>query len=196
MKIGITGNIGAGKTTFAGFILERGFKAIDADSVAKKIMVEEIVIRDKIKSAFGVEAYYGEELNSEYIAEKVFKNKSALKTLNSIVHPALKIRLKNIMELEEKRNDYVFVDAALIYEAGMESLFDKIVLLVTEKNDLIERTVKRDNTSAREVLDRLSKQISPDLISGKADYIIRNDGDIDNLRAETEKFFAWLESSN
>ena len=89
MIIGITGGIGAGKTLVAEIFRQLNVPVYDADGMAKRLMNESEDLKTKITSAFGSQSYKSNQIDRNYLAQRVFKNESDLKLLNSIVHPVV-----------------------------------------------------------------------------------------------------------
>jgi dephospho-CoA kinase len=87
IKIGVTGGIGGGKTSFCNFLIQKGYIVLSADSLAKEILIRDKEVREKIIKNFGKETYTNGVLNNKYLAEKVFSNPESVKKINKIVHP-------------------------------------------------------------------------------------------------------------
>ena len=112
MKIGITGGIGSGKSNVSKIIEEAGYTVLNADDIAKQIMVEDESVRELIISTFGDESYREKELNRSHIASKAFSSVESVNKLNSIVHPPMVYMINELMEEELENSKIVFVEAA------------------------------------------------------------------------------------
>ena len=88
LKIGITGGIGSGKSTVANLFEVLGIPVYNADLAAKRLMNEDVALKEKIKQQFGDDVYKNEKLDNKYLAQIVFSSEEKLHLLNSIVHPA------------------------------------------------------------------------------------------------------------
>lgn len=194
LAIGITGGIGSGKSTVSEFYETKGFHVIKADQIAKNIMQNDSEVIARIKSEFGNESYLENKLNSKFIANIVFQNEQKLRKLNSIVHPA------TIKEISEEIKKYhiseniIFVEAALIFEAKMEELFDYILLVTADDEIRIERVSSRDKVSKDEIAKRIENQIPEKIKKSQSDFIIENNKSLDELKSKSEFFLKLFQS--
>lgn len=186
LKIGITGNIGTGKSTFCSFLKEQGFNIIDADSEAKLVLNSDEKVKNEIIRLFGKESYIENEPNIKFLAEKVFNSQENVKKMNKIVHPATIKNINKKMELELKNRNIVFVESALIFEAGIDELFNYIILITAEDSKKIERVVERDGVDEEEVRRRLENQLSESFKKENSDFTIENNGDIKGFISKSE----------
>ncbi|MFS4457060.1 dephospho-CoA kinase [Maribacter sp. 2304DJ31-5] len=157
MIVGLTGGMGSGKSTVGRFFKNLGVPVYDSDSEAKRLMVSSEKIKKAIIELLGEGAYSGENLEREYIAQRIFRDKELLKKLNGIVHPA--VREDFLKWVEEQDHPYVIQETALLFENGMRGFYDKIVLVTAPKEIRIKRILNRDKTTRSEVLARLKNQM-------------------------------------
>lgn len=177
MKIGITGNIGSGKTTICKIFETLGVPIYYADTEAKKLMTEDPLVREQVKLLFGVKAYLQDgSLDRKYIGSIVFNNTQMLTRLNYIVHPAVK-RHSTQWAKSQKKAKYTVKEAALLIESGGHDALDKIIVVTAPLDLRVQRVMKRDNASREEVLAREDKQMPESEKVMKADFLIHNDGD-------------------
>jgi len=183
--VGLTGGIGSGKSTVAGFFKELGVPVYIADSEARKIMDYPEVIRE-VKSIFDENVTDTDnKLDRKKIASLVFNNPEKLKKLNAIVHPRVKEDFAYWLD-KHKNHKYVIKEVAIIFETNSEKDFDKIILVTAPEKERIKRVMKRDNVSEREVLERMKNQLSDTDKISKSDFIIDN----------TNKIFAKKQAGN
>lgn len=138
--IGLTGGIGSGKSTIARELEKQGFAVYDCDREAKRIIAEKKDVQTAIIKLLGEEAFANGHYNTAYVAQRVFDKKELLEQLNKIVHPAVKediIRQTSAVRL-------LFVESAILCEAGLDSLCDKIVVVEAPEEVRIERVIARD----------------------------------------------------
>lgn len=185
--IGITGGIGSGKTTLAKIIESLGYKVIYTDDLAKQIMNENPEVKKKIIEAFGEKSYNQDlSLNNKYLSDIVFasteESNEKLQMLNRIVHPVVIAEMiKETERLEQSGEEIVFIESALIYKLGLEEGFDFIILVDSNDELRIKRATKRLGITEAEVRDRISKQNSTQVEKNLADFVIENNGTIEEL---------------
>ncbi len=173
LKIGLTGGIGSGKTTAAHIFEVLGIPVYYADEAAKKLMNEDKVLRQEIIRLFGNEAFKEGELDRSFLGELVFSDPEKLSQLNSIVHPAT---LEDAARwMLRQRTPYAIKEAALIFEANLQSYFDYVIGVTAPESIRISRVVKRDHTSREKVMKRIRQQMDEEEKIGLCDFVIRND---------------------
>jgi dephospho-CoA kinase len=175
LKIGITGNIGGGKTTVSKIFEVLGIPVFYADDAAKKVMAEDTILIDELKKAFGAEAYFSDgTLNRKHIASIVFNDDAQLAKLNSIVHPAV-FRAFDTWTGQVKNAPYVIKEAALLFESSSYKMCDYSVMVTAPLELRIQRVVQRDGLTRADVESRNAKQFSEEKKIQLADHVIRND---------------------
>lgn len=174
MTIGITGGIGSGKSTIAKQLRAMGYAVYDTDSEAKRLIVEDAHVRQQIEQLFGSEVYKDGVYQTALVAQRVFADHSLLAQLNAIVHPAVKA---DIMCWAQKINHATpcFVECAILYQAGFNSLCDKVVAVTAPEDVRLQRVIARDHSSSDKVLARMRAQQAEEILQ-RADIIINNDG--------------------
>ncbi len=181
LKVAITGGIGAGKSLVSNFIEREGFPVLFSDEIAKGIMQSDVDVIRLIKKEFGEESYINEKLNTKYLAEKVFNNEDNVDKINAIVHPIVVEKINEITESLFKSNNLVFVEIPLLFESGLENLFDYIILVYSNENLRIARTSERSKLSEGEVRKRMMFQIPDEEKKDKVDFVIENNSSKDDL---------------
>jgi dephospho-CoA kinase len=175
LKIGITGNIGSGKTTVSKLFELLGVPVFYADDEAKKVMVTDDILKDEIKLAFGKDAYFDNgTLNRKYLADIVFNDDHQLNRLNLLVHPAT-FRAFNNWAGCIIGAPYVLKEAALLFETDSYTICDYTILVRAPLEKRIERVIQRDGLKLDDIKSRESKQLPEEKKSSLADYIIIND---------------------
>ena len=174
MIIGITGGIGSGKSTIAKQLREMGYAVYDTDSEAKRLIVEDAGVREEIEQLFGKEVYKDGVYQTALVAQRVFADRSLLARLNAIVHPAAKA---DILRWAENINHptLCFVESAILYQAGFDTLCDKVVVVTAPEEVRLQRAVARDHSTIEKVRARMrAQEVEKDI--ERADLIVNNDG--------------------
>ena len=141
MLIGITGGIGSGKSTIAQALLSRGYAVYDTDSEAKRIIVENPMVRSQV--------FEGNVYRTQLVAKQVFHHPDLLAKLNGIVHPAVAFHLKQwarekTASAPQRSTLICFVESAILFASGLDKLCDKIVVVTAPEALRIARTIQRD----------------------------------------------------
>ncbi|MDP9080585.1 MAG: dephospho-CoA kinase [Bacteroidota bacterium] len=176
LKIGLTGNIGSGKTTVSKVFELLGIPVFYADDAAKKVMVNDPILIEAIKATFGKSSYFEDgSLNRKYIANVVFNDADELIKLNALVHPATFRAFDEWVMTVNNDAPYVLKEAALLFESDSYKMCDYSIMVQSPLGTRIQRVMKRDNLTRAEVEGRNAKQFTEERKSGLADYIIIND---------------------
>ena len=174
MNIGITGSIACGKSTVSNYLKEKGYTIIDADKLGHIALTSDEV-KEKLKKSFGLTILENNEISREKLGKLVFGNNENLKVLNSIVHPYIR---KIILQLQEKHRDerLVFLDIALLFEAGFEDLVEKIIVVHVDEKIQVARLMSRNTLSKEQAMFRIESQMSSKDKSILGNYVIDNGG--------------------
>ena len=174
MNIGITGSIACGKSTVSNYLKEKGYTIIDADKLGHIALTNDEV-KEKLKKSFGLTILENNEIRREKLGKLVFGNDENLKILNSIVHPYIR---KIILQLQENHRDerFVFLDIALLFEAGFEDLVEKIIVVHVDEKIQLARLMSRNALSKEQAMFRIESQMSSKDKSILGNYVIDNGG--------------------
>ena len=182
MIIGITGGIGSGKSTIAKQLRDMGYRVYDTDSEAKRLIVEDTRVRQQIEQLFGSEVYKDGIYQTALVAQRVFADHSLLAKLNAIVHPAVKADIMNRVSRLASRESQVgnqknlfFIECAILYQAGFDTLCDKVVAVTAPEEIRLARAVARDHSTIEKVRARIHAQEAEKDVK-RADIVINNDG--------------------
>jgi len=175
LKIGLTGNIGSGKTTVSKVFEVLGVPVFYADEAAKWVMANDDQLISELKSEFGETSYFADgSLNRKHIAGIVFDNDEALRRLNAIVHPAT-FRAFDNWVAGIKDVPYVVKEAALLFESDSYKFCDQTIMVQAPLEMRIKRVMQRDNLSREEIEKREAHQFTEEKKALLANHIIVND---------------------
>ena len=173
MKIvGLTGGIGSGKSTVLNQFKNLGINTYSADNAAKKLINSDKDLIKSIKNLFGDNIYENNILDSVKLSKIVFKDPYKLKSLNSIIHPAVAKDFESF--IKTINGDYIVKEVAIIFETNTEHNYNKIILVRAPLEERIKRVILRDNLSREDVMKRVNNQIDDSTIIDNCDYIIEN----------------------
>ncbi len=172
---------------------ELGIPVYYADERGKYLMQHEHHLIDEIKKLFGPEAYDNGSLNRKFISEQVFHDKPKLDLLNSLVHPAVFHDMECwLQEQEEKKFPYALKEAALLVETGSYIGLDKLIVVTAPLNIRINRVKTRDKIELDEVMARVRNQMPEEEKVKLADFIIKNDEDLEHMKGQVGKIHEQL----
>lgn len=195
LAVGLTGGIGAGKTTFAALLAERGAQVVDADQIGRDALAPGQPAWHSVVGQFGDEVLVpGEmEIDRKKLAGIVFEDRRKLAALNAIVHPVILQRIAADLEWLSKTDSIVVVDAALITELGLRDVLDVIVVVTTSRQERVDRLVRTRGMTLDDIAARMASQATPEELEANADVVVRNDGTLDDLAAEADRVWALLQ---
>ena len=175
LVLGLTGNIGCGKSSVSTIFMENNIKVVDADIVARQIFDDKNLLNE-VFSTFG-ESIKNQDgsLNRRALGNIVFNDDEKLILLNNLTHP--KIKQKILSKVEEYKNQgekIVVIDAALLIEDDYIPYIQKLILITCRKEIQINRIIARDNCTKEEAISRINSQMSQEEKVKFADYIIDN----------------------
>ena len=178
LKIGITGNIASGKSTVENIIKEFGYDVFDADEMTHRILNE--AKSDIVKIFSEEDVITNGQIDRKIVASIVFSDNNKLKMLESIIHPKVKQEILNILNSCQNKKA-VFVSVPLMFEAGFEDIFDKIIFVSAPENLRLKRLMLRNNLTEEDALKRIKSQLPESNKISKSSYIIKNDSDIEQI---------------
>lgn len=194
MLVGITGGMGSGKSSLARLLAERGAILVDADRVTHRVLEGEEVIK-ALRDAFGegVVDTCG-HLDRSEVGRRAFSSEDNWRLLNRVVRPPLAAALWEEVERAERMaaGEIVVVDAPLLFEWDSQERFDAVIVVDAEEALCIERVEQRSKLGEQEIRQRMAYQMPAAQKRELADYVVNNDGDLDDLRCQAEKIWREL----
>lgn len=196
IRIGVFGLIGSGKTEVSRIFEEKGAYVISADEIGREVVDTRPDVLEALKREFGTEIVDGNgNLRRRELGKRIFASEEDRKKLDSIVHPPLLDRLQELMDEAEREcdSDMLVVDAALILNWGIEGDFDYLICVTASKERQLERLLSAGFTE-KEARDRIGSQIPRERQAAAADFVIENDGSLDDLRQMAETLYDEISS--
>lgn len=183
---GITGGIASGKSTVSQKLRNLGFKVVDADQLARDVVVKGSPGLQSVVDRFGRDVLSSSgELDRKKLGSKVFGQPTELLALENILHPLIRKETDaRRAALAQAGEAFAFYDVPLLFEKQMEPLFDGIVVVAADESLQIQRMKTRDGLNDAEIAKRLAAQIPLKEKSAKAHFVIQNNGDLKLLDAQ------------
>jgi dephospho-CoA kinase len=189
-RIGVTGGIGSGKSTFCHYLAEFGATVVDMDRLARDILTTDDSVRRDVIRTFGAASYLPDgQPDRIHLAEQAF-GMGRIQELNSITHPAVFRRVAQLRSDAMGSGVRVFViESAILLANGRPLGLDQIVLIQAPTDERVRRVVWRDDVDAGSVFDRIRHQMTEADMRPLCDMEIANTGDPTNLRTEAERCY-------
>jgi dephospho-CoA kinase len=191
--IGITGGPATGKSTLAALLLERGAVGVSADEIAREVLTPGTPAYRRVVERFGEEVLRPDgTIDRSHLGRIVFGDERARRDLEAITHPAILDRLQaRLAELRERcgPDTPIVAEVPLLYEVGIESWFDRVVVVTAPEELQVQRLQTRDHLSREEALARIRAQMPLSDKADRADIVIVNDGKEETLRLAANLVF-------
>ena len=196
LLVGLTGNIGSGKSTVAQLLSERGATIIDADVLARRAVEAGTPGHRAIVERWGTSILGADgSLDRGALRRIVFTEQAELEQLNSIVHPEVERMRGVLVEQARQRGDHLVVcDIPLLFERRMTDDFDRIVLVDAPRPVRLERLVRERGLRETEAMDMIVAQMPAELKRARADHVIDNEGTLGQLDARVAEVWAALQA--
>ncbi|MEO7457078.1 MAG: dephospho-CoA kinase [Gemmatimonadaceae bacterium] len=194
LLVGLTGNIGSGKSTVAQLLSERGATIIDADVLARRAVEVGTAAHKLIAERWGTSVLAVDgSLDRAALRRTVFSDPDQLEQLNAFVHPEVERMRAALVEQARARGDRLVVcDIPLLFEQRMTDTFDRIVLVDAPRPTRLERLVRERGLRETEAMDMIVAQMPAELKRARADHVIDNDGTLAQLDARVSDVWAAL----
>lgn len=192
MIIGLTGSIASGKSTVSNMLKVLGYPIIDADIVARIVVEKGTETLETITEVFGQEVIAEDgSLNREKLGGIIFSDPSKRKTLNDIIHPA--IRAEMLRQKEQLLNEgypTIIMDIPLLFESKLQSYVEKILVVTVTEEMQLERLMARNNFTLEEAKARIQSQLPLSIKEKEADAVIYNNGTLESTEQQLKKILS------
>ena len=194
MKVyGITGSIACGKSTVTAYLIDHGFTVIDADKISREALTVDENCISQVKTLFG--CFHDGQIDRKALGKIVFHDETAKKQLEAIIHPYVIARLKAAIS-DNSDKDFIFLDIPLLYESHLEYLCDKVIVVYANEKKQLQRLMKRDHIDEVYAKAIIANQISSSIKKDKADIVLDNNGNIDELYKQIKKMMKGIENES
>lgn len=187
-KVAITGSLSSGKSTVCRYFKEKGAFVVEADDIVHQLLTPNTPLGRQVIELLGADIVINHQIDRSKIAKKVFNRANLLKSLETIIHPAVKHEIDK--EYEKAKNEGkapLFVaEIPLLFEAGFDKDFDVTVMVDTDLKTCEMRYQSQD------FKERQRRQMAPEEKVKKADFVIKNNGSIEDLKEQMDKLFKQL----
>jgi dephospho-CoA kinase len=184
MVIGLTGGIGAGKSTVASLFRREGALVIDTDVIARQVVAPPSPVLDALAAEFGKSIIQPDgTLDRRLLGSIVFGDPTRMSRLNAITHPAIRARTLELMEAEPADSTIIVV-VPLLFQAGFDKHCDQTISVLATADERRRRLMARDGATAADVDARMAAQLPDEEYERRADLVIRNTGDLNELARE------------
>ena len=195
LKVAITGGAGSGKSTVARMFRDLGARVLDADEAARNAVAVGTPAWQELRRAFGPE-YFREDgaLDRAKLARRVFADPAERRRLDEIVHPQVAREIKaRLTDLERQGAPLVLVEVPLLFEAGLEKAYNKIIVVYVDEADQGRRLGDRDRRGASEIAGMLQAQLPLKDKVARADFVVDNRGPLSNTLAQVKNIWGELQ---
>ncbi len=192
--IGLTGGIGSGKSTVSRILAELGAVVIDADKVGHEAFKPGTSAWHQVVQTFGPEVVGADgAIDRKKLGAVVFADPSALASLNQIMHPIMREMMRaQINDYRQQRVDVVVLEAAILIEAGWDSLVDEVWVTVAPQEMVMERLESQRGMAKEQTLARINAQLPAEERIKHADVVVQNDGSLDDMREKVKVLWQKL----
>ena len=196
IKIGLTGGIGSGKSTVSFMLKDAGFNIIDADIIARDVLVKYPEILEKVKIGFGAGFFdWRGDFRRKEFGNHIFRFPKQRKKYEEIILPYIKREIyENIDKLEKKNADFVIVDAPTLIENDLHKDMDYVILVWVDNNTQIQRVRSRDTLSRDEAINRINAQMPLERKKDFSNIVIENNDTLAKTKEQVDLLIEFLKS--
>lgn len=188
-RIAICGNIASGKSTVQKMLEAKGYKVLDTDVISHKLLT---VKNKKLFEAFkNYDVFKDGEFSRYKVGQLIFSDEKARQIISSIMHPQIADEIKKFFDVN-KSEEFLFVGIPLLFEANMQSMFDKIIFIYADDDLRLERLLKRNNYTTEHAMARIASQMPQNLKLNKSDYVLNNKGSLEDLSKAVDNLLSVI----
>ncbi|MBI4403757.1 MAG: dephospho-CoA kinase [Deltaproteobacteria bacterium] len=195
-KIGLTGGVGAGKSTVAELLRKEGVVVIDLDAIGQQLLDKNRTVRASIRNLFGEAAFHGDQINRKAIREIIFTDVTKRQKLEALLHPLILDRFNKLSaKAQSERHSVIVCEAALLIESGYHKQLDGLIVVTASETTRLRRLMERDHISESLAQQMIRSQLPQSEKTKHATEIIDNDGDKTMLHHRVTEVLARLKTA-
>ncbi|MFA5787527.1 MAG: dephospho-CoA kinase [Actinomycetota bacterium] len=195
LLVGLTGGIASGKSTVSCLLAEKGAEIVDADRIARQVVMPGTRAWSKIVDHFGKDVLFEDgSIDRAALADRVFGERAKLSLLNEITHPEIMKAIAERLEILAGRDEVVVLDAPLLVDLGAGAACDLVVVVTAEADRQVERLERDRGMESGQARSRIASQIDARQREDAADIVIHNDGTLEELQAKVEALWCGLQA--
>ena len=196
-KLAITGGISSGKSTVCQFLAQNDSYVVSADEIVHKLLVSDLNIREQIVQLLGSDVLVNGQISREAVAKKVFSDPETLKSLELILHPAVFHDIESQYQTVKDNPKYkLFVaEVPLLYETNNGGLFDYVAVVLANRDLCQKRFTDAKKGSHKAFEERMQRQMNPTQKAAKADFILLNNDNLEDLRQQVTQLLTKIRST-
>ena len=192
LKIGLTGGIGTGKSSVTEAFQSLGAAVINADLLGHDAYLPGTIGFEEVVTEFGQEIVGSDgQIDRKKLGPIVFSDSSKMDRLNEIMHPLIRDLIdERLVCLESTQNKVAVVEAAILIEAGWKSLFDEIWVVISDREEVINRLGVRNGLSREDAVKRIDSQMSNNERIEHGDVVVENTGSMEDLQTRVNSLWS------
>ena len=184
--LGLTGNIASGKSLAIKFFDDKIFLRIDSDRLASRHLVENRDVIVVLKNKFGDEVFdSSNRIDRKKLSQIAFSDREVMKALEEVIHPLVLKDVEEMLKTSERK--FVIVESAVLFESGLEGMFDRIITVFAPEELRVKRLMKRTGIDYDEAIRRIRFQMSEYLKVSRSDYVIDNSRGVVWLKRQVKR---------
>jgi len=196
--VGLTGGIGTGKSTVSNYFRQQNVPLIDADLIAREVVEPGKPAWKRLRASFGDDFFdpITGALDRKKLGDLIFGSISLRRKLNSIVHPYIRWEItKRLFVLFFTGHQFVILDLPLLFESGWQRILQYVIVVKCNEENQLQRLMARDSSTENEAKQRIKAQMPLETKEKSADFVVDNDGTMDETLRQAANIFAELSSS-
>lgn len=192
MKLGLTGSIACGKSTVSAYLASLGCAIVDADAISRTLTADGGAALPAVRQAFGDSVFRGDSLNRRALGQLVFSDSQKRDELNAILHPLILREITRQLDALDAPERLVIGDIPLLYECGMQTLFDAVWVVSVPRETQIQRLAQRDGLDRTQAERRIDAQMPLAQKEQLADAVIHTDGTLEQTQRQIDALLCRL----